>query len=81
MKTLIIGDSRVKGLSEIRIESDTDIEKEVVYHFFSGGKIHDDKSYFKGQKFKKLNKHRLLICVCIGINDIPKISLNVKHSL
>lgn len=72
MKTLIIGDSRVKGLGEIRIDSDEDIEKEVVYHCIPGGKIQDVKAYFKGRKFKKLNKHRLLICVCIGINDIPE---------
>ena len=72
MKTLIIGDSRLKGLDKVEIRSDEDIESEIKFHSISGGKIHDLKTYFKGREFKKLNKHRLLICVCIAINDIPE---------
>lgn len=64
MTTIILGDSRLKGLVA------TFQDENCVLHIKSGSKIKDHTSFVKRLRHKSLKERKLFI-VCVGINNIP----------
>lgn len=65
MTTIILGDSRLKGLHRIRGFQG----RHIVLNVTSGAKLGDQKRFIKKERLQSI-KGRKLFCVCLGINDI-----------